>query len=170
MRDLALNIATTDSFGSGGNPWKFVADDFIAAVSGSESDEDRQAALDLLSDWDGHFVSGGPAFWAGGMDRADAWVLMDAWIRKVINMTFADELAVDDGSGNMVLKESNQVLFNVLLHPLPRRKEIAVEVDSDPRAVFWLQVRNGMWIRAALMLLIFDRIIEIDEYYDDLTG
>ena len=58
----------------------------------------------------------------------------------------------------------------VLLHPLPRRKEIAVEVDSDPRAVFWLQVRNGMWIRAALMLLIFDRISEIDEYYDDLTG
>ena len=58
----------------------------------------------------------------------------------------------------------------VLLHPLPRRKEIAVEVDSDPRAVFWSQVRNGMWIRAALMLIIFDRISEIDEYYDDLTG
>ncbi|ACN15702.1 putative penicillin acylase precursor; contains small and large subunit [Desulforapulum autotrophicum HRM2] len=118
LRDLALNIATTDSFGSGGNPWKFVANDFIAAVSDSESDEDRQAALDLMSDWDGHFVSGGPDFWAWGMDRADAWVLMDVWIRKVINMTFADELAVDDGSGNMVLKESKQILFNVLLHGL----------------------------------------------------
>lgn len=58
----------------------------------------------------------------------------------------------------------------VLLHPLPRRREIAVEVDSDPRAVYWRQVRNGMWIRAALMLLIFDRISEIDEYYEDLTS
>lgn len=58
----------------------------------------------------------------------------------------------------------------VLLHPLPRRREIAVEVDSDPRAVYWRQVRNGMWIRAALMLVIFDRISEIDQYYEDLTS
>jgi aspartate carbamoyltransferase catalytic subunit len=57
----------------------------------------------------------------------------------------------------------------VIMHPLPRRNEIALEVDSDPRAVYWRQVRNGMWIRAALMLTIFNRTREIDEYYDDLT-
>ena len=59
---------------------------------------------------------------------------------------------------------------SVILHPLPRRKEIAVEVDADPRAVYWRQVRNGMWIRAALILVIFDRAIEIDRYYEDLTS
>jgi aspartate carbamoyltransferase catalytic subunit len=58
----------------------------------------------------------------------------------------------------------------VLLHPLPRRKEIAIEADQDPRAVYWRQVRNGMWVRAALMLEIFDRCAEIDKYYDDLTS
>jgi aspartate carbamoyltransferase catalytic subunit len=58
----------------------------------------------------------------------------------------------------------------VLLHPLPRRKEIAVEVDADPRAVYWRQVRNGMWVRAALMLTIFDRGGEIDRYYEDLVS
>lgn len=58
----------------------------------------------------------------------------------------------------------------VLLHPLPRRKEIAAEVDSDPRAVYWRQVRNGMWVRAALILTIFDRGAEIDRYYEDLVG
>lgn len=58
----------------------------------------------------------------------------------------------------------------VLLHPLPRRDEIAVEVDRDPRAVYWRQVRNGMWIRAALMLLMFDKEGEINEYYEDLMG
>jgi aspartate carbamoyltransferase catalytic subunit len=58
----------------------------------------------------------------------------------------------------------------VLLHPLPRRKEIAVEVDSDPRAIYWRQVRNGMWVRAALMIAIFDHGTEIDRYYEDLVS
>lgn len=52
----------------------------------------------------------------------------------------------------------------VILHPLPRRSEIAVEVDSDPRAVYWRQVRNGMWIRAALILMIFQRDDQIAGY------
>lgn len=44
----------------------------------------------------------------------------------------------------------------VLLHPLPRRSEILPEVDSDPRAVYWRQVRNGMWVRVALLAEIFN--------------
>ncbi len=58
----------------------------------------------------------------------------------------------------------------VIMHPLPRRREIAPEVDHDPRAVYWRQVRNGMWIRAALILTIFDREREVDRYYQDLTS
>ena len=58
----------------------------------------------------------------------------------------------------------------VLMHPLPRRQEIAPEVDSDPRAVYWRQVRNGMWIRAALIVTIFDREAEVARYYQDLTS
>jgi aspartate carbamoyltransferase catalytic subunit len=42
-----------------------------------------------------------------------------------------------------------------ILHPLPRRYEIDVEVDKDPRAAYWRQERNGMWIRAALIAYIF---------------
>ncbi len=43
----------------------------------------------------------------------------------------------------------------VIMHPLPRRQEISYEVDSDPRAVYWRQVRNGMWARVALLAKIF---------------
>ncbi|PIU18441.1 MAG: aspartate carbamoyltransferase [Elusimicrobia bacterium CG08_land_8_20_14_0_20_59_10] len=43
----------------------------------------------------------------------------------------------------------------VIMHPLPRRHEIELSVDDDPRAVFWRQERNGMWARAALMAYIF---------------
>lgn len=43
----------------------------------------------------------------------------------------------------------------IILHPLPRREEISTEIDEDPRAVYWRQERNGMWIRAALIAAIF---------------
>jgi aspartate carbamoyltransferase catalytic subunit len=42
-----------------------------------------------------------------------------------------------------------------ILHPLPRRYEIEVSVDKDPRAAYWRQEHNGMWIRAALIAYIF---------------
>ena len=42
-----------------------------------------------------------------------------------------------------------------LLHPLPRRDEIATCWDHDPRAMYWRQMRNGMWIRAALIASTF---------------
>lgn len=49
----------------------------------------------------------------------------------------------------------------VIMHPLPRRDEIHAEVDNDPRAKYWRQERNGMWMRAAILTRIFgvdDRI------------
>lgn len=58
----------------------------------------------------------------------------------------------------------------IIMHPLPRRHEIAPEVDADPRAKYWRQVRNGMWVRAVLILMIFDRDREIDRYYEDLMS
>ncbi len=39
-----------------------------------------------------------------------------------------------------------------ILHPLPRVNEIAVEIDKDPRACYFRQVKNGKFIRMALIL------------------
>ncbi len=39
----------------------------------------------------------------------------------------------------------------IVLHPLPRVNEIAPEVDSDPRAAYFKQVRYGMYARMALI-------------------
>jgi len=44
----------------------------------------------------------------------------------------------------------------VIMHPFPRRDEIDVAIDPDPRAMYWRQERNGMWTRAALIAYIFD--------------
>ena len=39
-----------------------------------------------------------------------------------------------------------------ILHPLPRVNEISVKIDADPRACYFKQVRNGKFIRMALIL------------------
>ena len=46
-----------------------------------------------------------------------------------------------------------------ILHPFPRDQhfgEIPPEIDNDPRAMYFRQARNGMWIRAALLAHLFD--------------
>ena len=39
----------------------------------------------------------------------------------------------------------------VVLHPLPRVNEIALDVDDDPRAAYFEQVQNGVYVRMALI-------------------
>ena len=46
-----------------------------------------------------------------------------------------------------------------ILHPFPRDSvvgEIPTCIDSDPRAMYFRQARNGMWARAALLVHLFD--------------
>ena len=52
-----------------------------------------------------------------------------------------------------------------IMHPLPRRLEIDVKVDADPRAKYWRQERNGMWTRVALIAKIFGIARDITEPY-----
>ncbi len=44
----------------------------------------------------------------------------------------------------------------IVMHPLPRVNEIAVEVDSDPRALYFKQAQYGMYIRMALILTLLE--------------
>jgi len=119
IRDLALNIATTDSFNGGGNPWVFVknaftdiVDDWDIAEYGALT-ERHKMALDTLKAWDGHFVKGN---WVDGAYRAQGWVLMNDWLREVIRLTFADELY--DEADKKYLSWNNTLLFNVILHAM----------------------------------------------------
>lgn len=42
----------------------------------------------------------------------------------------------------------------VIMHALPRLNEIAPEVDMDPRAAYFRQARNGLYVRMALLSLL----------------
>lgn len=44
----------------------------------------------------------------------------------------------------------------LVLHPLPRVNEISVEIDDDPRAVYFEQVQFGVYVRMALILTLLE--------------
>jgi penicillin amidase len=130
VRDLALDIAATDSIRSGGNPWVFVEEDFRRAVDENPTAE-RMEALSIMDGFDGHFVEGGEDAWLDGQDRSDAWILSDAWIREMIDLTFSDELA----ASSAVYDQDNEkwrnptILFNVILHGLDPDSAISNSYD-----------------------------------------
>ncbi len=45
----------------------------------------------------------------------------------------------------------------LVLHPLPRVNEISVEVDDDPRAVYFKQAQYGVYVRMALILTLLGK-------------
>jgi aspartate carbamoyltransferase catalytic subunit len=57
-----------------------------------------------------------------------------------------------------------------IMHPLPRGPEIHLSVDTDPRAMYWRQERNGMWIRAALIASVLGAADQIRDAESRFTG
>lgn len=45
----------------------------------------------------------------------------------------------------------------IVMHPLPRVNEISYGVDNDPRAAYFRQMRNGMYIRMALLAAVLGK-------------
>lgn len=43
----------------------------------------------------------------------------------------------------------------IILHPLPRVNEIATDIDADPRAQYFEQVKNGLFLRMALLNYVY---------------
>ena len=48
----------------------------------------------------------------------------------------------------------------IVLHPLPRVNEISVEVDDDPRAVYFKQAQYAVYVRMALILALLEIKVE----------
>lgn len=55
----------------------------------------------------------------------------------------------------------------IILHPLPRVNEITVDIDDDPRALYFKQAKYGMFGRMALILLLLqddDFLVDNEEF------
>lgn len=53
----------------------------------------------------------------------------------------------------------------VIMHPLPRRHELDPKLDALPQAKYWDQVRNGMWMRSALIAYVHRVDAAIRDHY-----
>lgn len=67
---------------------------------------------------------------------------------------FADQESYERSRGYYVIDRSVMNLLKsdaIVLHPLPRVDEISPEVDDDPRAAWFRQAENGVYVRMALL-------------------
>lgn len=79
-----------------------------------------------------------------------------------------DSACIDTSNYKIGVKEMRACKPNaIIMHPFPRRDEIAIDVDHDPRAMYWRQMRNGMWMRVALIASTFDYAARINTFYQE---
>ena len=80
--------------------------------------------------------------------------LDELYTTRIQRERFADPKAYERHKGVYILtrrKLERAKPDMLVMHPLPRVDEIAVDVDDDPRAVYFQQARFGMFARMALL-------------------
>lgn len=91
---------------------------------------------------------------------SEAMPMLDVlYMTRIQRERFASEDEYKKQSGIYVLDTEKLSLGKAslkILHPLPRVDEIAVEVDNDPRAVYFKQAVYGMYARMALIYLMLN--------------
>jgi aspartate carbamoyltransferase len=87
-------------------------------------------------------------FWYWTRVQKERFASEEAYARVRNRFVVTPELLAERGNRDMIL-----------MHPLPRVGEITEDVDKDPRAVYLrAQIRNGMYIRMALLALVLGRM------------
>lgn len=82
------------------------------------------------------------------------------YMTRVQKERFADLAAYDQVKDRYVLSEELMTKAKermIVMHPLPRINEISYTIDNDPRAAYFRQMRNGMFIRMALLASVLGR-------------
>jgi aspartate carbamoyltransferase len=88
---------------------------------------------------------------------ADADVL---YVTRVQKERFADLAVYDNLKDRYVVDPAlmgHAKPNMIVMHPLPRVNEISYAVDSDPRAAYFRQMRNGMYVRMALLAAVLGK-------------
>ena len=76
------------------------------------------------------------------------------YVTRVQKERFASEAEYLKLKGSYVVDKASLSKMKkdaIIMHPLPRIDEIAPEVDSDPRAAYFRQAKNGLYMRMALL-------------------
>lgn len=82
------------------------------------------------------------------------------YVTRVQKERFTDLSVYDRVSDQYVVDESLMARAKkkmIVMHPLPRINEISYAVDDDPRAAYFRQMRNGMYVRMALLASVLGK-------------
>jgi len=102
------------------------------------------------------------------LDEHDVWYSLEQDVSKVLpevdvvyQTRIRPERLADRGShlrytidGSVLQTMKRDAL---ILHPLPRTVEIDKAVDADPRALYFRQATNGLYVRMALLTMLWDK-------------
>mgnify|MGYP000798795374 CR=1 FL=1 len=79
------------------------------------------------------------------------------YMTRIQKERFVDPLEYERNKGIYVLTRRKLERARpdmLVMHPLPRVDEITVDVDDDPRAAYFEQAQNGVYVRMALILML----------------
>jgi aspartate carbamoyltransferase catalytic subunit len=82
------------------------------------------------------------------------------YVTRVQKERFTDESVYESVKGAYVIdpkvmKAAKERM--IVMHPLPRVGEIAVEFDDDPRAAYFRQMEYGLYVRMALLAMVLGK-------------
>lgn len=81
------------------------------------------------------------------------------YMTRIQKERFEDPAEYEKAKGALILTKegvSEMKQNAIIMHPLPRVDEIAVEADGDSRARYFEQAGNGLWVRMALLKILND--------------
>lgn len=81
------------------------------------------------------------------------------YMTRIQQERFTSKEEYEKQKGFYILDKKKMALAHpdmIVMHPLPRVDEIAIEVDDDPRAMYFKQAKYGMYIRMALILTMLN--------------
>lgn len=76
------------------------------------------------------------------------------YVTRIQKERFSSEEEYQKLKGSYVIDSQSVAKMKknaIIMHPLPRVDEIASEVDADPRAAYFRQAKNGLYLRMALL-------------------
>jgi aspartate carbamoyltransferase catalytic subunit len=101
------------------------------------------------------------------LEENDVWFTKESDLRKIIGDVDVvyqtridkDQLKIDDVGYEKIMESFfiNSIMMQkmksnaIVMHPLPRLKEISQEVDGDKRAAYFRQAQNSIFVRMALL-------------------
>jgi len=93
-------------------------------------------------------------------DSLDKTVLEDAdvlYVTRVQRERFQNAAEYEEVKGSYIVNRElmkDAPSCTIVMHPLPRVEEISTDFDDDPRAAYFRQMENGMYVRMAILALL----------------